>query len=68
MTYMEVARALTLQESRVLRCYARAGKVLVAPSGPLLEQALVLVGDVRKLAEFEAHLLPNAKAPAQAVA
>lgn len=49
-----------------MRAYCRAGKVLVAPSGPLLDQALVIVSDRRKLAEFEAHLLPRATAPAAA--
>lgn len=49
-----------------MRAYAAVGKVLIAPSGPLAEQALVIVSDKRKLAEFEAHLLPRATAPATA--
>lgn len=62
MTYVQVARALALGESRVLRAYCRAGKVLLPASGVLLEQALVIVEDRRKLAEFERHLLPRREA------
>lgn len=77
MSYMQVLRALMYGESRVLRCYARVGRVLIPSSTgghrrhthamPLHDQALEIVSDKRKLAEFERHLLPKTtKAPAHA--
>ena len=62
MTYVQVARALALSESRVLRAYCRAGKVLVPASGVLLEQALEIVSDVQVLGGFERSLLPRREA------
>ena len=54
-----VARALAYGDSRVLRAYARDGRTMIASSGALLDQALVIASGRRKLAEFENHLLPK---------
>ena len=57
--YMRVAKAMALGESRAMRCYAKVGKVLIAHgSTALLDEALLIVSSRRKLAEFDAHLLP----------
>jgi hypothetical protein len=57
--FMVAARALAYGESRVLRAYARDGRTMIASSGALLDQALVIASDRRKLAAFENHLLPK---------
>jgi hypothetical protein len=72
-TFMQVYKALVYGESRVLRCYARDGRVLIPSSTgghrrhthamPLHDQALEIVSDKRKLAEFERHLLPKTTKP-----
>lgn len=65
---MQVARALAFGESVAMRGYCRVGRTLLTPAGSgwVFDEALVIVSDRRKLAEFENHLLKTPKAPVTA--
>jgi hypothetical protein len=63
--FMRVARSFALQESRVLRAYARAGRTVICPdaSARVFDEALELVSRRDGLRVWRAMWLPRGGAP-----